>query len=174
MSKKMTPTTRSADDNGRDYLGPAIVFGIFVAGLCCVIWLTSRGGLATSGADWQLLERETAEMALAEFEVDMATLMRLRVHAWDTIQAALDRAWVMTWASPDQPPPDRVMDSHAYWHIGELDAVVDGQPFQVWRCKFIGEPCDPDADVLCIDLGGDGVSWEFRFNDEEIGTLQIR
>ena len=38
MSEEITPTTRSADDDWRTYVG---LFAVFVFGLCCLIGIIS-------------------------------------------------------------------------------------------------------------------------------------
>lgn len=120
-----------------------------------------------------LCQPSDLSIALGELEADAATFAQMRILAWDAVATTLDRAWEATWDSDVAPPPTTITDHHQCWHISEFDGQVDDMPFEVWRCEFTGFVCDPHSDELCIDLGGDGVHWEFRFKDEEIGTFYI-
>lgn len=145
----------------------------------CIV-LIAIGAVVIWGmyASTRLLPRSTPmtdkldelEIAIDELEIARNLQFQAELLAWDTMRAVLDKAWEATWPGPDQPPPDQITGSRVCWHVSDLDAAVDGQLVQVWRCEARPSSCDPAVD-LCLDLGGDGVSWEFRFGGNEMGTL---
>jgi len=113
------------------------------------------------------------DRALDELAVARAANLRAMLITFDIMWAVLEQAWVVTWAGSAQPLPDSVTVKHLCWHISALDVIVDEIPVQVWRCKAADAFCDPDLDDFCIDLGRGSITWEFRTNDNDMGSFTI-
>ena len=141
--------------------------------LCIILVLITLIGCGPSPTEIALRDLDEVlsaqHIAVLELEVAISEHLETELLAWNVMNAALEQVWE---ALPADKLNVGVTDSrYMCWHVEQLDGDVDGNSFQAWRCKFIGEACVPAYDHLCIDTGSDGIHWEFRFDDEDLGML---